>query len=210
MARTIRTPPDDALETALRRGGAGPVAGVDEVGRGPLAGPVVAAAVVFGDAPPPAGIDDSKRLSAATRLRLATEIRAVAAVGVGIAEVAEIDALNILRASHLAMRRALGALPLRPGHALIDGNLIPEGLGCGATAVVGGDARSVSIAAASIVAKVARDAIMAELDRLHPGYGWAANAGYPTAAHRAALGRLGITPHHRRSFGPVHKMLCEE
>jgi len=212
MSRTPSTLPlpDDSLEAALARAGAGPVAGVDEVGRGPLAGPVVAAAVVFGALPPPPGIADSKRLTAAARVRLDREIRAVAAVGVGLAEVAEIDTLNILRASHLAMRRAIGALPFAPGHALIDGNLIPEGLTCAATAVVGGDARAISIAAASIVAKVARDAIMADLDRLFPGYGWAGNAGYPTAAHRDALERLGITPHHRRSFGPVHKMLCEE
>jgi ribonuclease HII len=207
---SARPLPDDSLEAALARDGAGPVAGVDEVGRGPLAGPVVAAAVVFGALPPPPGIADSKRLTAAARVRLDREIRAVAAVGVGLAEVAEIDTLNILRASHLAMRRAIGALPFAPGHALIDGNLIPEGLTCAATTVVGGDARAVSIAAASIVAKVARDAIMADLDRLFPGYGWAGNAGYPTAAHRDALSRLGITPHHRRSFAPIHKMLCEE
>jgi ribonuclease HII len=185
------------------------VAGVDEVGRGPLAGPVLAAAVVLDFTQLPAGLADSKALRPARRQALARAIQAGAAVGIGQASVAEIDALNILRASHLAMRRALAALPQPPDHALIDGNLLPHDLPCPATAVVRGDATVLSIAAASIVAKVARDALMAELDLAHPGYGWRANAGYPTAAHLAALRTLGVTPHHRRSFGPIHNILIE-
>jgi ribonuclease HII len=203
-------PPDDSFERAAWARGFRLVAGVDEVGRGPLAGPVVAAAVVLDPDAIPSGLADSKRLSPARRVALASEIHRRAAVGVGLADVAEIDALNILEASMLAMSRALAALPVAPDLALIDGNRCPRGLACPAEAVVRGDARAVSIAAASIVAKVARDAMMADLDRAFPGYGWAINAGYPTPAHLGALTRLGVTPHHRRSFAPVHKMLCEE
>ncbi|GAB4188011.1 MAG: ribonuclease HII [Thalassobaculales bacterium] len=192
-------PPDLALEAALAARFGGPVAGVDEVGRGPLAGPVVAAAVILDRARLPAGIDDSKRLPAALRLRLAAEIRATALVGVGAASVAEIARLNILGASLLAMARAVARLPRPPAACLVDGNRAPA-LACPAECVVGGDGLSLSIAAASIIAKVLRDRLMARLDRRHPGYGWAGNAGYPTAAHRAAIGRLGITPHHRQSF----------
>lgn len=187
------------------------IAGVDEVGRGPLAGPVTAAAVILDPARLPAGLADSKRLSAATRARLAPEIRANAvAWAVAHASVAEIDALNILRASHLAMVRALAALTPPADFALIDGNRLPADLPCPAQPLIGGDALSASIAAASILAKVARDAIMAELDAGFPGYGWARNAGYPAPAHLAALRDLGVTPHHRRSFAPVRKILCEE
>lgn len=203
-------PPDDAFERAAWSRGFRRIAGVDEVGRGPLAGPVVAAAVVFDLAAIPPGLADSKRLSPARRVALASEIHRSAAVGLGLADVAEIDALNILEASMLAMARALAALPVVPDFALIDGNRCPRGLCCASEAVVRGDARAVSIAAASIVAKVARDAMMAELDRIFPGYGWAINAGYPTPAHLGALRRLGVTPHHRRSFAPVHNILCEE
>jgi ribonuclease HII len=202
--------PDDTRERAARARGYSIVAGVDEVGRGPLAGPVVAAAVVLDPAAVPAGLADSKRLSPARRVMLAAEIHRSALVGLGIADVAEIDAINILQASMLAMTRAIAALPRVPDFALIDGNRCPRGLAVPAEAVVGGDARVVSIAAASIVAKVARDAMMAELDRDFPGYGWAANAGYPTPGHLDALRRLGITPHHRRSFAPVHKIWCED
>jgi ribonuclease HII len=202
--------PDDSRERAARARGHILVAGVDEVGRGPLAGPVVAAAVVLDLAAVPAGLADSKRLSPARRVVLAAEIRRSALVGLGIADVAEIDAINILQASMLAMTRAIAALPRVPDFALIDGNRSPRGLAVPAEAVVGGDARVVSIAAASIVAKVARDAMMAELDRDFPGYGWAANAGYPTPGHLEALRRLGTTPHHRRSFAPVHKIWYED
>ncbi len=201
-----RQPPDFAREAAAHARGLSRVAGVDEAGRGPLAGPVVAAAVVLCPRDIPAGLADSKTLSRAARAVLAAELEARAEVSVAQASVAEIDALNILQASLLAMRRALDRL--RPGYALIDGNRLPEGLGCDAEAVVGGDGRCLSVAAASIVAKVHRDALMARLADAFPGYGWDRNAGYPTPTHRAALLRLGVTPHHRRSFAPVRKMLC--
>jgi ribonuclease HII len=184
-----------------------PVAGVDEAGRGPLAGPVVAAAVILDPARVPPGLDDSKKLTARARDRLFAALLDGASVSVAQASVEEIDRLNILRASHLAMRRALQGLALPPAHALIDGHLLPQGLPCPATAVIGGDARCLSIAAASIVAKVTRDRGMVALAQQYPGYGWDRNMGYPTADHRAALIRLGITPHHRRSFAPVHNLL---
>lgn len=195
--------PDLGLERA--RGGV--VAGIDEAGRGPWAGPVVAAAVVLDAGAVPAGLDDSKRLSAPRRRTLFEAIMGAASVGVGIAGVEEIDRLNILRATDTAMARALAALPAAPDLALIDGNRVPPGLGLAAEAVVKGDARSASIAAASIIAKVTRDAIMADLAGQHPGYGWERNAGYGTAEHRAALARLGVTPHHRRSFAPIREIL---
>jgi len=210
MPRSLRPAPDFALETAAHATGAGAVAGVDEVGRGPLAGPVVAAAVILDPAAIPPGLDDSKRLSAARRETLAVAIRATSAWALGLASVAEIDTLNILRASHLAMARALAGLGIPPDLALIDGNRLPPDLPCPAQAVVGGDGRCLSIAAASILAKLERDRIMQALDLDHPGYGWAANMGYPTADHRAALLRLGVTPHHRRSFAPVAAALCQE
>lgn len=203
---TLRALPDLSLETALCL----PlVAGVDEVGRGPLAGPVTAAAVILDPAHLPQGIDDSKRLTERARERLALEIRASAlAFAVAHASVEEIDALNILEASHLAMRRALTALSPAAQYALIDGNRLPKGLEIPAQTVVKGDAISLSIAAASILAKVERDAIMRELALANPGYGWEKNMGYPSAQHRVALEQQGVTPHHRRSFGPVRKMLC--
>ena len=186
-----------------------PVAGVDEAGRGPLAGPVVAAAVILDPACIPGGLDDSKVLSAKRREVLCAALFEVAQVGVGIATVEEIDEINILRASHLAMCRAIEALPVPPAHVLIDGNLIPRGLLLSAEAIVKGDARSQSIAAASIVAKTRRDAIMVDLAQHHPGYGWERNAGYPSKSHKLALQNLGVTPHHRRSFKPVHNILYQ-
>jgi ribonuclease HII len=201
--------PDVSLEAAARATGASRIAGVDEAGRGPLAGPVVAAAVILDPARIPPGLNDSKRLTAARRTALVPLIQAASVWAVGQASVAEIDALNILRASHLAMVRALAGLAVAPDLALIDGNLLPRDLPCAGQAVVGGDARSLSIAAASILAKVARDRIMADLDRQHPGYGWAQNAGYPSPGHRAALLTLGLTPHHRRSFAPIRNILCQ-
>ena len=183
------------------------VAGVDEVGRGPLAGPVTAAAVVLNPRQIPEGLDDSKKLSAKARDRLFDEICAMAVVSVAHASVKEIDDLNILYASHLAMVRAVAGLEQAPDHALIDGNMVPKALTCPATALVKGDGRSLSIAAASIVAKVTRDRIMVDLAQQFPGYGWDKNAGYPTPAHKEALVALGVTPHHRRSFKPVHNML---
>lgn len=186
------------------------IAGVDEAGRGPLAGPVVAAAVCLSPRDIPEGLADSKRLSPGRRAALAAALRARAAVGVGIASVAEIDRLNILQATGLAMRRALAALCRPADLALIDGNHLPAALPCDAVAVVRGDAGAMSIAAASIIAKVTRDAMMSELATAFPGYGWERNAGYPVPAHLAAMERLGLTPHHRQSFAPVRKMLCKE
>ena len=181
------------------------VAGVDEAGVGPLAGPVVAAAVIF---PPDAGIrgvDDSKKLTAATRVRLAEEIRAAAlAVGVGVVPVEDIDRINIYHASLEAMRRAVAALAVAPEYLLVDARRVP-GLDVPQLSLVKGDARSFSIAAASIVAKVTRDAMMAELDVLYPQYGFRLHRGYGTAAHLDALQRYGPCPAHRRSFGPVRQ-----
>ncbi len=188
------------------------MAGLDEVGRGPLAGPVVAAAVVLNEAAAPPGLDDSKKLSARQREALSVQLRTVALIGIGAASVAEIDRLNILAASLLAMRRALDSLAWRMGRladlALVDGNQSP-GLPCRTELVIKGDSRSASIAAASIIAKVARDRAMAALARECPGYGWERNAGYATARHRAALIRLGPTVHHRRSFAPV-AAVCDQ
>lgn len=187
-----------------------PVCGVDEAGRGPLAGPVVAAAVILPCTPFPdwcAGINDSKRLKAAAREALFARIVAELPHGIGLATVPEIDDLNILQATFLAMRRAVDALPLRPALALIDGNRCPPGLPCRSVALVDGDALSLSIGAASILAKVTRDRIMSDLASRHPGYGWERNAGYGTAEHRAAINRLGVTPEHRRSFAPVSEQL---
>lgn len=207
---TPRLAPDFALEAQLAAAGAGCIAGVDEVGRGPLAGPVTAAAVVLDPARIPQGLADSKALSPARRAVLAKAIRHSASWAVAHADIAEIAALNILQASHLAMRRALAALSPAPDAALIDGNRLPHDLPCAAQTVVRGDARCLSIAAASILAKVARDALMADLARECPGYGWEQNAGYPTKAHLDALRRLGVSPYHRREFSPIRKMLCEE
>ncbi len=198
--------PDFALEIAA----GGVVAGIDEAGRGPLAGPVIAAAVVLNrETLPPEladGLDDSKRLSPARRSVFFAALQGEARIGIGGASVAEIDRLNILQATFLAMARAFGGLGGRPDSALVDGNRLPA-LPIPAQAVVGGDGRSLSIAAASIVAKVTRDRIMAGLARRHPGYGWEHNAGYGTKAHRDALARLGVTPHHRRGFAPVARIL---
>ena len=198
--------PDLSLEHAV----GGLVAGVDEAGRGPWAGPVVAAAVVFDEGGPPAplraGIDDSKRCSPARRTALYPAIVACASAAVGTASVAEIDGTDILRASLLAMRRAVARLDRAPTLALVDGNLAPN-LPCPVRTVVGGDRRSLSIAAASIIAKVTRDRLMTRLSGRYPAYGWDCNAGYGTPAHRLALTRHGPTPHHRRSFRPVRRLL---
>jgi ribonuclease HII len=188
----------------------GRVAGVDEAGRGPLAGPVVAAAVVFAVGVPAALaglLDDSKKLSAAERQVAYAALLASGAadIAVAAASVPEIERLNILHASLLAMSRAVSRLPTPPDLALVDGNVKPK-LGCAVRCVVGGDALCLSIAAASIVAKVVRDRAMARLAQRCPGYGWERNAGYATAAHRAALLRLGPTRHHRVAFGLVREM----
>ena len=199
--------PDFRQEEAALQAGAIFVVGVDEVGRGPLAGPVTAAAVRLDPGRLPQGLRDSKAMTAPARERLCGWLMDHAQVSVAHASVEEIDALNILRASHLAMERAVAALPA--DHALVDGNLIPRGLACPSRAIVKGDATCLSIAAASVVAKVVRDRIMVDLAQQHPGYGWERNAGYPTRAHLQALLDFGVTPFHRRSFGPVHNILCQ-
>lgn len=183
---------------------------MDEVGRGPLAGPVTAAAVVLDAAAIPDGLNDSKKLSLKKREALEGAILSYAQTAIAHATVEEIDSLNILRASHLAMERAVAALDPAPDYLLIDGNLIPRGLILPCEAVVKGDAKSLSIAAASIIAKLARDRIMVDLAQQFPGYGWEKNAGYPSKQHREALVQLGVTPHHRRSFKPVHNILYQE
>ena len=175
-----------------------------------MAGPVVAAAVVLDAARIPVGLNDSKKLSFARRDALYEQIMASADVCIAHASVAEIDAHNILRAAHIAMVRAIAGLSAPPCHVLIDGNLVPRGLALSCEPIVKGDARSQSIAAASIVAKVWRDRHMVDLAQQFPGYGWDANAGYPTLAHRSALEALGVTPHHRRSFKPVHNILYQD
>jgi ribonuclease HII len=183
------------------------VAGVDEVGRGPLAGPVVAAAVILPPDQLVDGVDDSKRLSEKRREALIGEIleRALA-VGIGAASPREIDRVNIRRATAVAMQRAVAHLALPPEHLLVDGLPVPElGMEC-QTAVVGGDRLVHSIACASIVAKICRDRLMARLARRYPQYGWERNKGYGTAEHREALLRFGPTPHHRRSFRPVEQL----
>jgi ribonuclease HII len=179
-----------------------PLAGVDEAGCAPLAGPVVAAAVILDRARFPRGIDDSKALPAPVREAICAKLYQVARVGVGIASVEEIDTLNIYWARMLAMTRAVDALGLDPAMVLVDGNRCPRWQRP-SLAIVAGDAKCRSIAAASIVAKVTRDRIMADLDRAYPGYGWANNKGYPTPEHQRALRALGPTPVHRMSFAPV-------
>ncbi len=188
----------------------GVVCGIDEAGRGPLAGPVVAAAVIVDPKRLKRrvlrAIDDSKVLDRSVRQALYAEIQAGARVGVGAASAAEIDRINILQATLVAMGRAVAALGVLPDIALVDGNVAPK-LPCACRTVVGGDGLSLSIAAASIVAKVTRDALMVRLARRYPGFGWETNVGYATNSHRSALARLGPTPHHRRSFSPVVNML---
>ena len=207
--------PDFSLEDRFGAGQGRIVVGLDEAGRGPWAGPVVAAAAWLDRRALPAalqaGLDDSKRLSATARRALYDQLRrlepGIVRLAVGRAEVEEIDRLNILAASLLAMGRATAALGLRPDLALVDGNRAPD-LGCPVETVVKGDSRSLSIAAASIVAKVTRDREMAQLAARFPGYGWERNQGYGTAEHRAALTQLGVTAVHRRSFRPVRESLA--
>jgi ribonuclease HII len=177
------------------------VAGVDEAGRGPLAGPVVAAAVILGGVPI-IGLDDSKKLSAKRRAVLEAQILGTCQVGIGIASPEEIDRVNILQATFLAMTRAVEALGVHPFHILVDGNRLPN-WDYSAEAIIGGDAIHPCISAASIIAKEYRDRIMIAADAEYPGYGWASNKGYGAAVHMAALKRLGPTPLHRRSFAPV-------
>lgn len=198
--------PDLHLETEY----SGIVAGIDEVGRGPWAGPVVAAAVIIDTdrltSQLASSINDSKLLSAAKRSNIALQLPDCARIGLGAATPAEIGELNILGATFRAMERAVTALGVMPDMALVDGNRLPI-LPCPARTIIKGDSISLSIAAASIVAKVTRDRLMARLGARYPGFGWERNAGYGTAEHRDALNRLGVTPHHRKSFAPIVKML---
>lgn len=213
MARSPKRP-SPPLDMALADGLPPPVAGVDEAGRGPWAGPLVAAAVILGsDAPE--GLDDSKRLSAARRAALEAALQMAAlegraAIGIGVVEAAEIDRIGLGPANDAAMCRAVAALgtaPLGPPAALmLDGRRVPPANNLPARAIVGGDGRVSAIAAASIIAKVTRDRLMDALDTRYPGYGWATNRGYGTAAHAAALADLGPTPEHRRSFRPIARL----
>lgn len=215
--------PDLRFETALAADGVGPICGVDEAGRGPLAGPVVAAAVILApfsvQGGPnkkglsgaehgriPDGLNDSKALSHSAREYLLNAILQNCYVGIGIAEPEEICRLNILGASLAAMARAVSALPISPAHALIDGNRAAP-LSCAQTTIIKGDAKSLSISAASIVAKVTRDRLMMRADARFAGYNFSRHKGYPTAAHRQAIERLGPCPIHRRSFAPIKKLL---
>ena len=182
--------------------------GVDEAGRGPLAGPVVAAAVILPVNFSIGRINDSKKISKMLRESLFNDILESADCGLGCGAVWEIDKYNILQATFLAMRRAIANLKSKPSRVLIDGNQVPSGLTCDAKSVVRGDTKVVSIAAASIIAKVTRDRIMQDLSKLYPGYGWERNSGYGVKEHRIALKLLGITPEHRRSFRPIYNMLC--
>lgn len=194
--------PDFSYEKQFK----GFVAGVDEAGRGPWAGPVVAAAVIFQNHQAPIGINDSKKLSAAKREALFDAIMETGIVGVGISSVEEIDSLNILGATKLAMQRAVENLSVTPNAVLVDGNQPPK-LSATTRALIKGDSLSISIAAASIIAKVTRDRMMQELHAKFPHYGWARNAGYGTAAHIKALAEHGITPHHRKSFRPIKDII---
>ena len=199
------TKPDFTFETRM----GGRVAGVDEAGRGPLAGPVVAAAVILSPASIPEGLNDSKKLPRQKREDLFVQISETAAVGLGQASVQEIDALNILEAAMLAMRRAVKALGVTPDGCLVDGRTDP-GLGLPTRCLIRGDGTSLSIAAASIIAKVTRDRIMAELAKEFPAYGWEKNAGYGVPRHLSALEKKGPSPHHRQTFAPIRKLKRQE
>ena len=202
--------PDFMFEYEAIGEGLSPVCGVDEAGRGPWAGPVVAGAAILDPETLPEdlrlGLDDSKKLKVDKREALFDRLKDHAIIAIGIASVEEIDRLNILQATMLAMTRALENLAVKPGMVLVDGNRLPS-LPCPGISIVKGDGRSLSIAAASIVAKVTRDAIMAELAIKHPGYGWQHNAGYGTKKHQQGLAEFGITEHHRRSFAPIRRLL---
>ncbi len=202
--------PDFEFERSAHARGFVRVAGVDEVGRGPLAGPVTAAAVVLDPNHIPEGLNDSKKLTKKARERLYDEIMLVADVSIAHASVEEIEELNILRASHLAMTRALDGLKHGADYALIDGNMIPRDLTLPSETIIKGDARSQSISAASIMAKICRDCVMLSLAQQHPGYGWETNMGYGSKRHIEALQNLGVTPHHRRLFKPIHNILYQD
>jgi ribonuclease HII len=206
MARGDSGKPDFSFELAAQAQGFSRVCGIDEAGRGPWAGPVVAAAVILDPENIPSGLNDSKKLKEDQRERLFAEIMSSAIVGVGIGDATRIDRDNILGSTLWAMAEAVLNLSETPHYALVDGNRAPK-LSCRVQTIVSGDARSLSIAAASIIAKVTRDRIMAELDREFPGYGFARHKGYGTAFHHAALLELGPSIHHRKSFAPIAKLL---
>ena len=200
--------PNFKIEKDLIRNGCSIIAGVDEVGRGPLAGPVTAAAVILDPLNIPDNLNDSKILSSKKREKLFEQLKSSSAFAVAHVSPEEIDKLNILQASLLAMVNAVSNLKVKPNHILIDGNKVPDRLVGRATAIAKGDRKVLSIAAASIIAKVTRDKLMHDLDSKFPVYGWAKNAGYPTKCHMNAIVKYGVTPHHRRSFKPVHNILC--
>ena len=200
--------PNFLLEKDLIHSGYSIIAGVDEVGRGPLAGPVTAAAVILDPLNIPENLNDSKLLSLKKREKIYEELMYTSTFAIAHVSPEEIDKLNILQASLLAMVTAVSKLNVTPNHILIDGNKVPEQLGGMATAIVKGDSKVASIAAASIIAKVTRDRLMCDLDSDFPVYEWAKNSGYPTKCHRNAILKYGITPHHRRSVKPIHKILC--
>ena len=200
--------PNFKIEQDLISNGCSIIAGVDEVGRGPLAGPVTAAAVILNPLNIPDNLNDSKILSSKKREKLFEQLKSSSAFAVAHVSPEEIDKLNILQASLLAMVNAVSNLKVKPNHILIDGNKVPDRLVGRATAIVKGDRKVLSIAAASIIAKVTRDKLMHDLGSEFPVYGWAKNAGYPTKCHMNAIVKYGVTPHHRRSFKPVHNILC--
>jgi len=201
--------PDFSHEHVLIKDGIVPIAGIDEAGRGPWAGPVVAAAVILDPSAIPDGLNDSKKLSSQRREQLFEQLKAHAQIGIGIGDVERIDRDNILRATFWAMEQALENLGQTPAHVLVDGRQLPK-LPCPGTALIKGDGRSLSIAAASICAKVTRDRIMCDLADQFPSYSWERNMGYGTKAHQSGLAQFGVTRHHRRSFKPIRALLDPE
>jgi len=203
----MKTLPDLSFENDHAHHGI--ICGIDEVGRGPWAGPVTAAAIILDQTSIPNGMNDSKKISAIKRNQIALHLKETAFIGIGHASVEEIDEINILQASFLAMERAIKNLPLTPDFALIDGRHIPPNISIPAKAIIKGDSISLSISAASIIAKVTRDKIMTDLAKKLPYYGWETNMGYGTKKHQDGLQSHGVTKHHRRSFKPIHNILCQ-
>ena len=202
--------PNFDVETRLIRKGYKAIAGVDEVGRGCIAGPVTAAAVILNPQKIPSGLNDSKKLNLKNREKIFQSIQDTCTFCVAHSSVEEIDQINILQAALLSMKRAIWGLRIKPDFVLIDGNKNPEGLESNFETIIKGDSKSLSIAAASIVAKITRDRIMSRLDKEFPGYNWSQNAGYPTKMHKSAILDIGITPYHRRSFKPVYNILYNQ
>tara|TARA_B100000614_G_scaffold119898_1_gene107434 strand:- start:918 stop:1541 length:624 start_codon:yes stop_codon:yes gene_type:complete len=202
--------PDFDVEAGLIKKGYKAIAGVDEVGRGCIAGPVTAAAVILNPQKIPSGLNDSKKMSFKNREKIFQSIQDTCTFCVAHSSVEEIDQINILQASLLSMKRAIMGLNIKPDFVLIDGNKSPGGLESESETITKGDSKSLSIAAASIVAKVTRDRFMSGLDKEFPGYDWSQNAGYPTKLHKSAILNIGITPYHRRSFKPVYNILYQE